>query len=145
MCNIGDLGKCKCVKVCIYRIYPDPSSCLFSRSPCPVCLYYSFWYQFVFWSCLCFHFWILPGSKPSDWDLSDPITLPSLDFFSFGEEDSPWANICANLPLFCMWVTATAWLDECCRSAPRIWTCKPRSLEDNVLDLTTMPQDWPPA
>ena len=35
-----------------------------------------------------------------------------LSFFLFDEEDCPWANICANLPLFCMWDTATAWLDE---------------------------------
>ena len=26
------------------------------------------------------------------------------------EEDSPWTNICANLPLFCMWDASTAWL-----------------------------------
>ena len=42
----------------------------------------------------------------------------------FTEEDSPGANICANLPLFCMWITATAWLDErsvglCPGSKPR--------------------------
>ena len=30
----------------------------------------------------------------------------------FREEDWPWANICANLPLFCTWDTSTAWLDE---------------------------------
>ena len=36
-------------------------------------------------------------------------------FFSFfGEEDCPWANIYANLPLFCMWNATTAWLDEHC-------------------------------
>ena len=36
-------------------------------------------------------------------------------FFSFfGEEDCPWANICANLPLLYMWDTATAWFDEQC-------------------------------
>ena len=29
-----------------------------------------------------------------------------------GEEGWPWANICANLPLFCMWDTTTAWLDK---------------------------------
>ena len=26
------------------------------------------------------------------------------------EEGSPWANICANLPLLCMWDATTAWL-----------------------------------
>ena len=34
----------------------------------------------------------------------------------FAEEDWPWANICAHLPLFCMWDAATAWLDELCLS-----------------------------
>ena len=32
------------------------------------------------------------------------------------EEDCSWANICANLPIFCMWDTGTAWLDEWCVS-----------------------------
>ena len=47
----------------------------------------------------------------------------SLSFFS-AEEDSPWANICANLPLFFMWATATAWLltDKWCGSTPGNWT-----------------------
>ena len=36
--------------------------------------------------------------------------------FFFGEEDCPWANIPANLPLLCMWVAATACLDERCTS-----------------------------
>ena len=35
-----------------------------------------------------------------------------IDFF--GEEEWPCANICANLPLFCTWDAATAWLDEWC-------------------------------
>ena len=30
------------------------------------------------------------------------------------EEDCPWANICASLPLFYMWVATRAWLDEWC-------------------------------
>ena len=30
----------------------------------------------------------------------------------FAEEDCPWANICAHLPLFCMWDATRAWLDE---------------------------------
>ena len=35
----------------------------------------------------------------------------SLGFFFPAEEDSPWANIYASLPLlFCMWDTSTAWL-----------------------------------
>ena len=33
-------------------------------------------------------------------------------FVLFGEEDWPWANICANLPLFYTWDPATVWLDE---------------------------------
>ena len=30
--------------------------------------------------------------------------------YFFAEEDSPWANIYANLPLFRMWDATTAWL-----------------------------------
>ena len=30
------------------------------------------------------------------------------------EENCPWVDICANLPLFCMWDAATAWLHEQC-------------------------------
>ena len=32
--------------------------------------------------------------------------------FLVGEEDWLWANICAKLPLFWMWDSATTWLDE---------------------------------
>ena len=38
------------------------------------------------------------------------VTHPSL----FAEEDWPWANICAHLPLFCMWDATTAWFDKQC-------------------------------
>ena len=30
------------------------------------------------------------------------------------EEDGPWANICASLPLLRVWDAITAWLDEQC-------------------------------
>ena len=46
-------------------------------------------------------------------------------FFFFGEEDWPWANVYASLPLFCMWDTTTAWLDEWCVGLPwdlKLWT-----------------------
>ena len=33
-------------------------------------------------------------------------------FVWFGEEDWPWANICALLPVFCMWDAATTWFNE---------------------------------
>ena len=32
----------------------------------------------------------------------------------FGEEDCCWANICASLPLLCMWDATSVWLDEQC-------------------------------
>ena len=32
----------------------------------------------------------------------------------FGQEDCPWANIYASLPLFCIGNATTAWLDEWC-------------------------------
>ena len=53
----------------------------------------------------------------------------------FAEEDSPWANICASLPLFfSMWATNTAWLlTEWCRSTPRnrTWAAKMEHAELN--------------
>ena len=44
--------------------------------------------------------------------------------YFFAEEDMPWANVYANIPLFfSMWATSTAWpLTEQCRSAPRSQT-----------------------
>ena len=47
------------------------------------------------------------------------INLPDNGFqciflIFFDEEDCLWANTCANLPLFCVWDTAAAWLDELC-------------------------------
>ena len=56
-----------------------------------------------------------------------------LHFFSL-EEDQPWGNICANLPPFCMWDATKSWLDEQCRSAPWIQTCKPRPLKWSTPD-----------
>ena len=62
-------------------------------------------------------------------------------FLFFGEEDRPWANICANLPLFCTWVTSTARLDEqsvgqCPGSEP----ANPGPLKQNV--RTSPPRLW---
>ena len=73
------------------------------------------------------------------WDGGQAISV-----FLFGGEDCSWANICANLPLFCMWDAATAWLDEQGdRFAPRIWTCKPQTAKVEHANLTTMPPGWP--
>ena len=66
-----------------------------------------------------------------------PIFLFSL------EEEWPWANICASLPLFYLWDAATAWLDEYCRSTPGILTCEPGLLKLSAPNLTTMPPDLP--
>ena len=38
-----------------------------------------------------------------------------LDFiYYFGKEGWPWANICADFPLFGLWDAVTAWLDKLC-------------------------------
>ena len=55
----------------------------------------------------------------------------------------PWADICANLPLFCMWDADTAWLDEWCRSAAAIQTHKSQVAIAECVDLTTMPPGRP--
>ena len=62
-------------------------------------------------------------------------------FFLFSEEDSPWANICANLPLFCKWVTATAWLLSGV-GLLHLGT-EPGPLKWTVPNLTTRSQGWP--
>ena len=64
-------------------------------------------------------------------------------FFFPAEEDSPWANICANLPLFfSMWVVTTAWLltsgvDPCLGT-------EPRPLKGSLPNLIARPWGWPP-
>ena len=40
------------------------------------------------------------------------VSQKTVGFFS--EEDWPWTNICASLPLFCVWTATTAWLGEWC-------------------------------
>ena len=57
------------------------------------------------------------------------------------EEDSPWANICANLPLLCMWVATTAWLltggvGQCSGTEPRL-------PKQSMPNLTCMPHSQP--
>ena len=44
-----------------------------------------------------------------------------------------------------MQVTATAWLDEWCRSAPRIRTHEPGLPKQSVPNLTPTPLGWPPV
>ena len=57
------------------------------------------------------------------------------------EEDCPWANIYANLPLFCMWDAATPWLDEsyvALQQGPELW-----GAEGESTNLTAMPLGQP--
>ena len=55
------------------------------------------------------------------------ISLCHIAFLYMCEEYCPWANICTNLPLSCMWDTTTAWLDGWC-VGPRLGSepAKPR-------------------
>ena len=73
--------------------------------------------------CLCWHFYIL-------------------NILCVCEEDWPWANICASLPLFCMWDihSMASWAVR--RSAPGLWTCKPQAAETEHANLTTIPPGW---
>ena len=52
----------------------------------------------------------------------------------FAEEDWPWANICAHLPLLYMWDTCLPQhgLPSGAMSAPGIWTSEPRPLKQNL-------------
>ena len=57
-------------------------------------------------------------------------------FFSFfGEEDSPWANICASLPLCSLWAASTGWPISGVRSMPGFWTHEPGSLKQSACNL----------
>ena len=73
---------------------------------------------FVLWSMTTLCLPLLPILLPLllSWSSpSSPSSLhpsPSSLSLFFGEEDCPWANNCASLPLFCMWGTTTVWLDE---------------------------------
>ena len=67
---------------------------------------------------------------------------PSFYFFFFStKEDLAWANICVNLPLFCMWVAAIAWLPTS-GVGPCTGT-EPKLLKWSALNLTTRPWAWP--
>ena len=69
-------------------------------------------------ACLCVWGWIfiyVNGYKAiSTFYFVKIFTFAIQHWGFFGEEDWPWANIFANIPLFCMWDAATAWLDEQC-------------------------------
>ena len=54
-----------------------------------------------------FHLFFI-SSNHNDYHIG-PVAWPCKHFFAC-EEDWPRANTCANLPLFCMWDAATAWL-----------------------------------
>ena len=52
--------------------------------------------------------------------------VANLPHFAWGR--FPWANICANFSLFCVWNTSTAWLNERCVGLypdpnPQTWGC----------------------
>ena len=55
-------------------------------------------------------------------------------FYVFVEEDSPLANNCANFPLFCMWVAATARLMSGVGPHPATET---QLLKQSMLNLTS--------
>ena len=94
-----------------------------------------------------FH-WSVPcpnWTQASRAEFSPQLLLSApLSFSFFGEEDWPWANICAILPLVCMGDATTAWADEVCRSVPRIWTHKPWAAKVEHANLTSMPPGRPP-
>ena len=85
--------------------------------------------------------------RPMKWSMqTQPLThWASLSiFWCVCEEDLFWANICVSLPLFCVWVATTTWLDKWCRSTPGIQIHEPRPPKKSASDLTTMPHDWSP-
>ena len=74
-------------------------------------------------------------------DLPELTSVANLPLFAWGRFSL--SNICANLPLFCTWVTATAW-PRTSDVGPDLGT-KPRPLKQGVLNLTTRLRCWPHA
>ena len=75
--------------------------------------------------------------------LTFSLTEEKLWVFFPPEEDWPWVYICASLPLFYMWFTTTAWVNEWYRSTPGIQIYEPGLPKHSSLNLTTRPQGWP--
>ena len=65
------------------------------------------------------------------------------NFFFPTKEDLPWANICASLPLFCLWVTAIAWLPVS-GVGPCLGT-EPGLPNQRAPNITTRQQGRPPS
>ena len=68
-----------------------------------------------------------------------PQHLQEFTLLCFGEEDWPWANICANLSLFCMCDATTAWLEEQCIGLYP----GPNPMNPGCVNLTTTPPGQP--
>ena len=96
-------------------------------------LYMEYTYYNEHFSFLFFDFW---------WGRLAPSYHLLPIFLFLLEEEWPWANICASLTLSYMWDTATAWLNQYCRSVPGIWTSKPGPLKQSALNLTTRQPGW---
>ena len=68
------------------------------------------WFANIFWCRYIINTFSSFFSSEEDWpELRSVANLP---LFAWGR--FTWANICHRLPLFWMWDTATAWLDEQC-------------------------------
>ena len=97
------------------------------------------WVTFYSHTCLIRLFFLAGRKKIGPELTSVPI------FFFLLEEDCHWDNIYANPPLFCMWDTTTAWLDEwyvglCLGSEP----ANPQAAKAELMNLTTTPLGRPP-
>ena len=75
-----------------------------------------------------------------------PELTYAINLLPFAEEDWPWANICAHLPLLYVWDTchSVAWW-VVCGSVPRIWTCEALAAKAKCVNLTAMPQGQSPS
>ena len=62
----------------------------------------------------------------------------------FAEEDWPWANTCAHLPMLYMWDAchSMTWQAKH-RSTPRIRTGEPWATKEKRVSLTPVPRGWP--
>ena len=81
-----------------------------------------------------------PDSSFGKGKITKRVTISGLEFLLLLllRTICPWANTCANLPLFCMWVATTAW-----PPMSGVGLCpgtKPRTLKWSVPNLTTRPR-----
>ena len=83
------------------------------------------------------------SGQPNHWSQEKDHLLTAANPPLFAEEDWPWANIHAHLPLLYMWDAYHSIACHVVLSAPGIWTSQPQAAEAERVHLTAAPPGWP--